>query len=297
MNSHWKRIPGLLLLIAAAAVPVRAAEDIRVTAGIVEDQRFSDDKFGGLSIQLQLKGSGVEEVKAVRVRVKSAKDDTGAVLYKPEKDEKPKDFEEYSTSGHQGPDVRLASPRRDATTVDVTGEVELFLPARDPNTKMKFERFLSGLDKPIANPALKAAKVEITPLSAKEYKTRQEKNKPTKEQIIAEGKKQGVSDAEIQQALKLMEALASLGGEAPSETSVLVETKDPDGRIIAIDLVKADGEELRAPSRGSNGGRDLKLVKIDLAEKPPADAVLVVTLRTPKSVVAVPLNLKGVVLP
>jgi hypothetical protein len=38
-------------------------------------------------------------------------------------------------------------------------------------------------------------------------------------------------------------------------------------------------------------------VKIDLSEKPPADAALVVTLRTAKSLVTVPLNLKGVSLP
>jgi len=94
-----------------------------------------------------------------------------------------------------------------------------------------------------------------------------------------------------------MDALASLSGEPPSETSILLETKDPDGRIISVDVVKADGTELRAPSRGSSGGRERKLVKIDLSEKPPADAALVVTLRTAKSLVTVPLNLKGVSLP
>jgi hypothetical protein len=239
----------------------------------------------------------VDEVKAVRVRVKSARDDAGSALYKPERDDKPKDFEEFSTKRQPGPEVRLSSPSRDASTVDVAGEVELFIPARDPNTKQRFEQFLSGLDKPLSSSALKSAKVEITPLSHKEYKSRQEKNRPTKEQLMAEGKKRGVSDAEIQQAVSMMEALASLSGEAPSESSVLLETKDPDGRIIAIDVVRADGAELPAPSRGTTGGRDLKMVKIDLAEKPPADAALVVTLRTAKSVVTVPLNLKGVALP
>ena len=284
----------LLLLVLSAPL---AAEDVKVTAGTVEDQRFSDERFGGLSIELQLKGADVEGVKAVRVKVKSAKDDAGTVLYKPEKDDKPKDFEEFSAKRQPGPSVHLTSPSRDASTVDVAGEVELFLPARDPGTNLKFERFLAGLDRPLSSSVLKSAKVEITPLSAKEYKVRQEKNKPTKEEIIAEGKKRGVSDKEIEEALSMMQALASLSGEPPSETSVLIETKDPDGRIIAVDVVKADGSELHAPSRGSDGGRERKLVKIDLSEKPPADAVLAVTLRTAKSVVTVPLNLKGVALP
>jgi hypothetical protein len=285
--------PVVFLLVS----PLFAAEDVKVTAGTVEDQRFSDERFGGLSIELLLKGAGVDEVKAVRVRVKSAKDDAGSVLYKPERDEKPKDFEEFATNRQPGPEVRLSSPSRDASTVDVAGEVELFIPARDPNTKQRFEQVLGGLDKPLSSSALKSAKIEITPLSPGEYKSRQEKNRPTKEQIMAEGKKRGVSDAEIQQALKLMDALGSLSDEAPSEKSVLLETKDPDGRIIAIDVVRADGADLQAPSRGSTGGRELKMVKIDLSNKPPADAALVVTLRTAKSVVTVPLNLKGVALP
>jgi hypothetical protein len=285
--------PFLLLIV----LPVLAAEDVKVTAGTVEDQRSSDARFGGLSVELLLKGAAVDGVKAVRVRVKSAKDNAGSVLYKPERDDKPKDFEEFATNRQAGPEVRLTSPSRDASTVDVAGEVELFIPARDPNTRQRFEQFLSGLDKPLSNSALKSAKVEITPLSPKEYKSRQEKNRPTKEQIMAEGKKRGVSDAEIAQALKLMEALGSLSDEAPSEKSVLLEAKDPDGRIIAIDVVRADGADLQAPTRGSTGGRELKMVKIDLSEKPPADAALVVTLRTPKSVVTVPLNLKGIALP
>ncbi len=295
MPSRSPHVVLTLLLLLAPSLP--AAEDVKVAAGAVEDQRSSDDRFGGLSIELLLKGSAVADVKALRVRVKSAKDDAGAVLYKPNRDDKPADFEEYDANRRPGPEVRLSSPSRDASTVDVAGEVELFLPARDPSTKQRFDGFLGGLDKPITSTALKSAKVEITPLSPGGYKSRQEKNRPSKEEIRAEGKKHGASDAEIEQALKLMDALASLSGEAPSESSVLLETKDPEGRIIAIDLVRSDGAEIHAPSRSSSGGRGLKMVKINLSEKPPADAALVVTVRTAKSLVTVPLDLRGVALP
>ena len=282
---------------ALLAPTMLGAEDIKITAGAVEDQRFSDERFGGLSIELVLKGANVADVKALRVKVKSAKDDVGTVLYKPDRDEKPKDFEEFSADRHPGPHVSLSKPSRDASAVEVAGDVELFLPGRDPATKQRFDQFLTRLDKPISNSALKSAKVEITPLSAKEYSARQKKNRPTKEEIIAEGKKHGASDAEIQQALGLMDALAALGGEEPTPNSVLIETKDPEGKIISIDVVKADGSELSAPSRGTTGGRESKMVKIDLADKPPADAALVVTMRTAKSLLTVPLNLKGVSLP
>ncbi|MEP7132921.1 MAG: hypothetical protein ABI914_07135, partial [Acidobacteriota bacterium] len=205
--------------------------------------------------------------------------------------------EEFAPDRHQEPRLRLSSPSRDASTVDVSGEVELFIPARDAATRQRFEGFLGRLDKPVSSSALKSAKVEVTPLSASAYKERERKNRPSPEDIKAEGKKHGASEAEIQQAIKMFEALSALGGEAPGENSILVETKDPEGRIISIDVVAADGTELRAPSRGSSGAKEVKLFKIDLAEKPPADAALLVTMRTSKSVVTVPLSFKEVALP
>ena len=46
--------------------------------------------------------------------------------------------------------------------VRVTGEVELFIPKKDPNTNLKLDRFQAAPDKPINNAALKSAKVTIT---------------------------------------------------------------------------------------------------------------------------------------
>ena len=286
-----------MALWVLVAFSLLAADDVKVTPGAVEDQRSSDGRMGGLTIGLKLTGGALGEIKAIRWRVKSARDDRGASLYKTSKDDKPRDFEEFAPDHRQEPRVSLASPGRDASTVDVAGEVELFIPARDPATRQRFENFLARLDKPLSNSALKSAKVGITPLSAAAYKERERQNRPTKEEIMAEGKKHGASEAEIKQAMAMFEAVSALGGEEPGENSVLIETKDPDGRIISIDVVGADGKELRAPSRGSSGAREVKLVKIDLAEKPPADAALMVTMRTPKSVVTVPLNFKEVALP
>ena len=283
-----------ILLVAS---PILAADDIKVAVEAVQDERASESRMGRLTIELKLEGGAVSDVKALRVKVASARDNVGSVLNRPAPDGKAPEFAEFSSDRHPGPQVRLASPSREETTIDVAGEVELFIPSRDSNTKQKFGAFLGRLDKTIASEALKAAKVEITPLSAKNYKVRQQANRPTKEQVIAEGKKQGASDAEIKQALGMMEALSSLGGEEPSEKSVLLETKDPDGRIISIEVLGADGSEMHAPSRSTSGARDVKLVKIDLSEKPPADATLLVTVRTPKSILTVPLKWKEITLP
>jgi len=286
--------PAFLLALSTSGA---AAQDVKVAPGTVEDLRFSDNRMGGLTVELKLTGAALKDIKAVRMRVKSAKDNVGTDLYKPGKEEKVADFEEFSENRRPGPKLSLATPSRDATSIDVSGEVELFMPSRDPATVQKFEKALAKPDKPIASPALKSARVEITPLSAATYKSRQQQNKPTTEQIREEGKKHGASEEEIQQAIKLMDAMAALGGEEPGDTSVLLETKDPEGRIISIEVAGPDGAELHASSRGTTGGRESKLVKIDLDAKPPADAMLVVTLRTPKSVVNVPVKWKEVALP
>ncbi len=291
------RRPGAAVAWILAAASLFAADDVKVAPGAVEDQRSSDGRMGGLTIGLKLTGSGLAGIKAIRWRVKTARDDRGMSLYRSSKDDKPRDFEEFAPDHRQEPRVNLLNPGRDAATVDVAGEVELFIPARDPATRQRFENFLERLDKPISNSALKSARVGITLLSAAAYKERERQNRPTKEEIMAEGKKHGASEAEIRQAMAMIEAVSALGGEEPTENSVLIETKDPDGRIISIDVVDAEGKELRAPSRGTSGAREVKMVKIDLAEKPPAGAALMVTMRTPKSVVTVPLNFKALALP
>lgn len=293
---------GALAALSAAFLahlaPLAVAQNVKVAAGDVEDTRASDAGWGGLSIELKFSGDGVADVKAVRVKLKSAKDDQGTVLYKPEPDEKAKDFEEFSPDRSPKPKVRLKSPARGASSVDVNGELELFVPKKDPNTKQKVEKFQARLDKPISNAALKSAKVDITPLSAAEYKARSAKNKPTKEEIAAEGKKRGASEKEIQQMIQMMDALASLvAGEEPAETSVLFEVKDPDGKILGLEVAEANGNEIHANSRSSSGGNEKKILKLDLTQKAPPDASLLVTLRTSKSVTSIPIAWKEVPLP
>ncbi|MEO8430263.1 MAG: hypothetical protein ABI592_02055 [Acidobacteriota bacterium] len=284
-------------LLAAGFGAAALAQDVKVAAGTVEDQRASDARMGGVTVELALSGSSLPEVKALRVRLKSAKDDLGASLLPPVSEGKVAEFEEFSTDRHPGPHFSLGSPARDATKITVSGDLELFMPSRDPATKQKFEKILSRLDKPLASPVLKAAKVEITPLSPAAYNAREKASRPTREQMMAEGKKHGASEEEIQAAIKMMDAISAIQGDAPDEKTVLVATKDPDGKIISVDLVAADGSELHAPSRGTTGGNEDKLIRIDFSEKPPADATLLVTLRTAKSILTIPINMKEVALP
>lgn len=284
------------LVLGLAALSARAA-DVRVTAANAEDTRSTDSRMGGLAIELKLEGDAVADVKALRVKLKSAKDDTGASLLRPDSDGKPKEFEEFGVDRQPKPKISLLNPSRAASSVDVVGDVELFIPKRDPGTEQRFEKLLGKLDKPLANGALKSAKVEITPLSGAEFKKRSAKNKPTKEQFVAEGKKHGASDKEIEDMWKLMQAVSALGPEEPSETNVVFEVKDPDGRMLGLELTDKEGKPISAQMRSSSGGVEAKMMTLGFSEKPPADAGLLVTVRTAKSLVTVPLEMKGVPLP
>ncbi len=297
MAVPW-RLFALGILAGAAAAPLAAvaADDVKITAGRIEDTRSSGNFGGGLSVELKLDGGLAADVKALRVKLKSAKDDTGGSLLPPAEGGTPA-FDEFSVDRRPGPNLKLKNPARGAAALDVKGDVELFVPKRDPATTQRFERFLAKMDKPIASSALKSAKVEIVPLTAAEYAKRAAKNKPSREEIVAEGKKHGASDKEIEQALKLVEMMSALGGDAPDETSVVFAVKDPDERMLGLDLVAADGTPIHCVMRSSSGGKEGKLTKLGFSEKPPADATLAVTLRTAKSVVTVPLDWKGVALP
>ena len=117
--------PALLLALSTSGA---RAQDVKVAPGTVEDLRFSDNRMGGLTVELKVTGSALKDIKAVRTRVKSAKDNLGTDLYKPGKEEKVADFEEFSENRRPGPKLSLGNPGRDAISIDVTGEVELSRP-------------------------------------------------------------------------------------------------------------------------------------------------------------------------
>src|SRR5438477_10622212 len=82
--SSWSLSPALLALRLPAG-PARAAENVRVTAGTIDDDRRTSAKFGGgLELELKLTGDGLEGARAARVVVKKALDESGRDLM-PEK--------------------------------------------------------------------------------------------------------------------------------------------------------------------------------------------------------------------
>jgi len=283
-----------LFLLLVAPVSPALGQTPKVERGEVSDTRATAHGMGALTVELKLTGENLEGITSARPRLKMAKDDKGNVLL-PKNGPEP-EFEEWAPNRSPQLRVRLLNPARGASSVDLAGEVDVFVPARDPASTVRLEKLLARLDKPVSSSALKSAGVEVTPLSPAQFVERRKKAKPTKEQMAAEGRKRGMSEEEIKQGLELMEAFSSLGEEPPGETSVLFELKDPENRVLSAELVDADGKELDRQGRSSSG-REISHVELKMREKPPEGAALKVTLRTNKGTLVVPFSLKQEVLP
>ena len=66
MSSRSTAPTACAIALALLAVPgLASAQDLRVTAGTIEDRRTTGKFFGGLEIELKLTGDVVDELEAV----------------------------------------------------------------------------------------------------------------------------------------------------------------------------------------------------------------------------------------
>ncbi|MEI6603838.1 MAG: hypothetical protein WCP35_00910 [Verrucomicrobiota bacterium] len=160
-----KHIVPLLLVTAAIS-----HAEITVTVGEVSDKRTTGEFFAGLEIKLRLSGPELTDVRGLRVKVASATDDTGKSLVDDKKRvvfaDEFKPLEEPfgpgpKKKGESEVTIGLANPPRAAQTVKLSGTLELISPKADPSSVV-IAKLATDAGKPLDQPALKAAGVEIT---------------------------------------------------------------------------------------------------------------------------------------
>lgn len=270
--------------VAAKAKPAAAAPKstpARAKVATVQDRR-SSGSFARCTVGIELPDYPAHEVAAVRVVVATAVDDTGAVLVP---DEPPAGLEP-SQRGQMGkPDgdrpappalvfAELKNPSRTAKSLkELSGEIELFVPARDPNGAAKLPKFLSLAGKPVSNPALKANGVEISILTKAQVAAERKK---AEEAERARLKKEGYDDAEAI-ASSVESALWSFPKGEDNE--VVLRVKDPKGAIQEIKAFDGEGNRMFAGGSDEAGLRVLKF----WGDPPKPDWSLVVELRTEKN--------------
>jgi len=265
------RIPLALLGLTLAAAPVLAQpKPIDTSVQQVFDRR-SKGFFAECTITLELPKIKSSEVEASRVVVQKATDDTGLDLVNREKQEQQTDLDpNFRGSMMRDEDppatvsVTLKNPARTATKLtEVRGEIELFMPAKDPNSIAEIPKFLTFTGKPLSHKALKANGIEITFMSAA--------------QIEAENKKREESG----------------GFTVNPEGELAARLKDPNKRIQSVAYVDPAGDVKRVMTRDDDGVE----LFVYWGDKPQPDWKLRVNMKTTKNVIKHTFALKDVALP
>jgi hypothetical protein len=280
---------GFLLCVP---VTLAAQSGVGVEVDEVIDNRMAHEMLvGSLQLRVKLTGTNLDKATAARVIVKEAKDDRGTVLVKAGED--PPDFmgREYNNGMVA---MSLGAPARAASTVKVKGTVELFVPSRDPNAVIKIEKALAKLDKPLVHKNLKAAKVDITPLSAAAYAAKKKQRKITEDDIAkirAEGKSRGVSEKEIELMIGLAKAFEEDETPLQEGTIILSGGKSAFERLYLIELLGPDGKPIDLPQKSSSTRGDDTLMTLVPSAPPPANSALKLTMLTDKSTMSFPFEM------
>ena len=295
MSSRSTALPACAVALALLALPGRAAgQDLRVTAGTIEDRRTTGKFFGGLEIELKLTGDDLADAKAARVLLKKAVDESGRDLLP----EKRGDEDFQKSSGSSGPDlkVNLKNPARGAGAIkEVSGEVELYAPSRDPAATVVVERLTSRMDKPVASPALKAQKIAVRLVSPNVYradaKKREAEMDAEMEKHKDEVKKEAGDDKTAEALMGLVKAFSGMMNDV-GDNDVILQIEDEGGKLQDVEVVGKSGV---IDTRGSMSSGGLKILQY--SEKLPPDAKLRFLLKTKKSLLKTPFTLTNVPLP
>jgi hypothetical protein len=266
-----KTFHALSIPIVAAALmwpALSAAADLDVKLGEISDKRTTGEFFKGLEIELKVSGKALAGAKSIKVGAFKAVDDTGKEL-KPQEGFGFSDEFEAVDADAEEQEIKLnfENPPRSAKALkSVTGEVLLLNPAKDPSSIVTAS-LTKDAGKALDHPALKQAKVSFTIKAAEPAKT---------------GKK-----------------AASQGGLffGGGDNDIVLQIKDPDGKLAAIEFQDAQGQSIETSGRSRMSSGDNQTWSYSMEDKAPAGAVVKIYLLTEKSAVRVPVSLSNIPLP
>lgn len=294
MKTIMKTIAAFALVLTTTSLIAQTkATPVEVTVSQVNDRRTSGS-FSHLMIALELPKVRSSEVEASRVLLAAATDDSGKSLLDPEASEPQLEpnmrgrFGGAETMPATTINLMLVNPDRKATTVkEVRGEIELYMPGKDPNSIAEIAKFVSAAGKPLSHKALKANGVEITLLTEKQIEAERKR--------IADAKRKEYKDAGWEDGESLDDMVKNLLSSllGVEESDLLARIKDPNKRIQEIAYVDPAGEVKRISTRDEEGLTYFST----WGDKPQPDWKLRISMKTPKNMVRHSFALKDVALP
>ncbi len=286
-------LAALPVLSGRAAAPDAPAPATKAVVVSVGDIRGSDS-FSRLEIEVELPDYPAADVSAARIRPKKALDDTGRDLL-PEEEKKAslEPAAEGRSGGEDGTGapavvrMKLRNPARRAQALaEVSGEIELYLPGRDPNAVAAIPRITGQAGRQIESSALSASGVSIAILTREQLEAEKKRLAGKRKE---EARKHGVLGEMLESmATAFLEAFLS-----PDPGDIVLRVEDPGERIVRMSLLDAAGAD------GTTGRMEQQgLVVLSSSRAGPGpDWSLEVRLRTPKSVERRSFILKDVPLP
>lgn len=268
----------------------RKAPDVRVLVGEVTDKRTTGQFFAECEVQLKIIGDAVADSSGIRsVRVRSAADDTGRDLLKPDEDSSTSDATNEESRSSLEKTIKLKNPARGAKFIQsIQGEIELLQPT-PANGGVVVERgFMAKANEPLVSPALKKWKIQITYFTKEGFEA--------KKQEYEKQKGSEKPDAGTQFGKALAEAFGSLFGgmSDDDENSLRFVVDDPEGHIAGMFFRDKTGK--RIDSRGSSRSGSFRNFNLE-GGMPPPDTQLVIFLATPETIKKVPFKVEDIPLP
>lgn len=295
------RVRGLFLVlffsILQVAVAAPVAKAVQVKSGDINDRRSVGQFPGSLNVELIITGDVLAKCRGIRkISLLKAVDSTGLNLLQEERQRAGSAVFDFERKDDEQTEIKktmqLINPVRSATSIkEFSGSVDIYAPARDPKAKILVKGFMQKTGKPLVSDALKKAKIELT-IFTKAQADAMKKAQEEKEQKEAAAAPKGPLDEAAEAMVGAVSGLLS-GFFEIGETDLMFTIKDPNNKLIDLEVVDATGKPVHTGSRSSSG--DKYIVGYD--ELPAANAQLVLYLETPDSVIKTPFHLADLTLP
>jgi len=228
------------------------------------------------------------------VTLTKAQDEGGRDLLPEKKGDE--DFQKSSSGRAPDLKINLKNPARGASAIkEISGEVQLFAPSRDPAATIVIDRLVSRMDKPIDSSALKSQQIKARRVSPKVYRAQAKRRDAELEAEMQkhkeEMKKEAGDDKTAEALMALVKGFAGMMNDV-GDNDVILQIEDPQGKLLDVEVVGASGV---IDTRGSMSSGGLKILQY--SEKLPPDAKLRFLVKTKNALLRAPFSLTNVPLP
>ncbi|MCG8672110.1 MAG: hypothetical protein MI867_22080 [Pseudomonadales bacterium] len=289
------------LIIALLSFSVYAySSDPRVSIKEVTDSRTTGKFFKGLSVDLEIKGKTLDNAIGIMPPIlERAVSDLGENLLKEESSSngspifKLKHIEKNYTPKLQ---LKLKNPARNASEVNIKGEIEVYSPQNTENEKVLIKDYLDHSGKRVELKELTDRGIKLTFFTKDDFIKFKKKAAETR----AKARRERRDEKEI--AMETMgeafaemfnEAFSFFGGGTSDLTFLITDTQN---QIYKIELYNGNNEIIKTEGTSYSGNQDNATYGFDYRKMLPREGYLAIYLATEENVQRIPFDL-SVVLP